>query len=509
MRRMKKALFSAFALGLLCTAAQAQFLPRLGDDGLMPLADEQRIGLEVARSLYQDADYIDDPLLVEHVDGIFYKLLAAAHSNGSVDPGMARFPWRMVQGADTTINAFAVPGGVFGLHLATIGVTEQPDELASVLAHEISHVTQRHIARIYVKQQRMQPLLIGTMLLGAIAASKSGDAGTAIMMGGQGLAAQSQLSFSRDMEREADRSGLLLMQQAGFSPLGFASMFEKLQHANRINDDGRYPYLRSHPLTTERIADMRTRLGTEGLSASRLNTRIDLPHRLLAARARALATPRADSWRTMQEQAQAQLSEAWPQTPVALAERMALLYQGSVAALRRSDGATAERLRMQLSQGWQRHGKLLAQDTAASRQSERLIRLLGVEVAQQQGRWQGLEQRLGAQSSFARPEFFLAVQTQLHTGQEKQAQQALKMWLIEQPNDAGAWLLLAQAHGRLNQGSEMARAQGEAAIAQYDLGRGLAYLQSARRLAEGQLYELSILDARIRQIEQMQREQHG
>ena len=194
--------------------AAAQNLPRVGEDGLMPLSDELRIGVDVARSLYSQPDYLDDPLLVEYVDGIFSRLMAAGRANGSVDPAMGRFPWRVLQGADTSVNAFAVPGGVLGLHLATIGVTERADELASVLAHEISHVTQRHIARLQVKQQRLQPVMIGSLLLGAIAASKNTDLGNAVLVGGQGLAAQQQLNFSRDMEREADRMGMGLLQQA-------------------------------------------------------------------------------------------------------------------------------------------------------------------------------------------------------------------------------------------------------------------------------------------------------
>ena len=207
--------------------AAAQNLPRLGEDGLMPLSDELRIGVDVARSLYSQPDYLDDPLLVEYVDGIFSRLMAAGRANGSVDPAMGRFPWRVLQGADTSVNAFAVPGGVLGLHLATIGVTERADELASVLAHEISHVTQRHIARLQVKQQRLQPVMIGSLLLGAIAASKNTDLGNAVLVGGQGLAAQQQLNFSRDMEREADRVGMGLLQQAGYHSGGFASMFER------------------------------------------------------------------------------------------------------------------------------------------------------------------------------------------------------------------------------------------------------------------------------------------
>ena len=143
------------------------------------------------------------------------------------------------------------------MHAGLVGMTANADELASVLAHEISHVTQRHIARMQQRQAQMQPLLIGSMILGAIAAGKNADMGSAVLVGGQAATIQNQLSYSREMEREADRLGFLLLQQAGFRTAGFTQMFEKLQKANRINDDGSFPYLRTHPLTLERIADMR------------------------------------------------------------------------------------------------------------------------------------------------------------------------------------------------------------------------------------------------------------
>ena len=143
--------------------------------------------------------------------------------------------------------------------LMAMALTATPDELASVLAHELTHVTQRHIARLMSRQSQQSPVLMGAMLLAILAASKSPTAGTAMISGGQALAIQTQLNFSRAMEREADRVGFGVMADAGFDTQGFVGMFEKLQIASRLNDRGNYPYLRSHPLTTERIADMQLR----------------------------------------------------------------------------------------------------------------------------------------------------------------------------------------------------------------------------------------------------------
>ncbi|GAO25564.1 peptidase M48 Ste24p [Alicycliphilus sp. B1] len=200
-------------------------------------------------------------MLQEYVQDLFQALVQAARERGELSPELQeRFAWQILLGRDRTVNAFALPGGYFGVHLGLIGVVSTRDELASVLAHELSHVTQRHIARLMAQQGRQTPLMLGAMILGALAAAKNPAAAQAMMVGGQALAVQNQLNFSRDMEREADRVGFGLMQPAGFAPQGFVGMFDKLQQANRINDNGSWPYLRSHPLTTQRIADMHSRV---------------------------------------------------------------------------------------------------------------------------------------------------------------------------------------------------------------------------------------------------------
>ena len=280
---------------LLATPASAQGgLPHLGDGAELSLSQERALGDSIITSLYRDPDYLDDAPLHAYVMQIWQPLVQAALQRGDLSEELyQRFAWQVLLGRDRSINAFALPGGYLGVHTGLIGAVAHRDELATVLAHELSHVTQRHIARMFAEEKKNIPLLIGGLVLGALAASSSPDAAQALIIGGQAAAVQNQLSFSRDMEREADRVGFNLLSPAGFNPQGAASMFDKLQQASRLNDNGSWPYLRSHPLTSERIADMQARV-PHGRGAP-LQTQWE--DALMAARARVLSQPAcANGW---------------------------------------------------------------------------------------------------------------------------------------------------------------------------------------------------------------------
>ena len=188
--------------------AQPNVLPGLGNGEGISLSAERKLGDRIARELYRDPDYLEDPVLDDYIQRLWAPLVKAAAARGELSPELQeRFAWRILLGRDRSVNAFALPGGYLGVHLGLIAVVSSNDELASVLAHELSHVTQRHIARSMDDQAKMTPLLIGSLILGALAASKSPQSAQALIVGGQAAAIQSQLSYSRDMEREADRVG--------------------------------------------------------------------------------------------------------------------------------------------------------------------------------------------------------------------------------------------------------------------------------------------------------------
>jgi hypothetical protein len=156
------------------TAVRSIGLPDLGDGTEISPAAERRLGDSIVRSLYRDPDYIDDAILSDYVQSLWQPLLRAARARGDLRPDLDEtFAWQILLSRERAINAFALPGGYFGLYLGMVGIVQTRDELASVLGHEMSHVTQRHFARKTDKDVARTPWMIGGMILGLIAASKS------------------------------------------------------------------------------------------------------------------------------------------------------------------------------------------------------------------------------------------------------------------------------------------------------------------------------------------------
>lgn len=471
-------------------------LPTLGDGSDMASAAERRLGDRIARELYRDPDYIDDPVLVEYVQNIWQPLMTAARARGELSPELEeRFAWEILLGKDRSVNAFALPGGYMGVHLGLIGVVSSRDELASVLAHEMSHVTQRHISRLMTQQSRQTPWLIGAMILGALAASKSPDAANALVVGGQAVAAQNQLNFSRDMEREADRVGYGVMTQAGYSGQGFVSMFEKLQNASRINDNGSFPYLRSHPLTTQRIADMQSRQHMDAAAAVPVPLAID--HAMLAARARVLSNPGADVLRLWVAEPDTQVFKTMEP-----ARQAASLYAATRASIQQRE---FERARTLLA-------RLLADVTRSDPAAARQARLLSAELELAAGNPQRTLEIL-AGSPPRRPELVLQTQARLQTSKGPDMTNALQTWLATHPRDATVWQLLAATYRQNQQPLRAVRAEAEAQVAHLDYGAALDRFRAGQELVRqggasaSDHVEASIIDTRAREVQAVLKEQ--
>jgi predicted Zn-dependent protease len=255
---------AAFVIAPSPAAAQGRSsnvsLPTLGDSARQDLSPvfERKLGEEIMQDIRRDHDFLDDDAILDYLNN-FGSALVTAYPGARGETG-ADFYFFAVR--DPMLNAFALPGGFVGVHSALLIAAQNESELASVLAHEIGHVTQRHIAR-GIGQQKQDALMPLAAMLAAAVVAKAGagpDATMGVLMGGQGLAIQRQLNFSRDAEREADRVGFQIMGGAGFDASGMVAFFQRMQAATKVYSDLTPPWLMSHPLTSERISDIQARI---------------------------------------------------------------------------------------------------------------------------------------------------------------------------------------------------------------------------------------------------------
>lgn len=528
-----------FLAACLCTGlpAQAQVrLPALGDAAgeEFSIGTERALGLQIMREIRRDPAYLDDPPLLDYVQRVWNPLVEAARQRGEITPETAQqLAWEVFLVRDRSVNAFALPGGFVGVHLGLIAITASGDELAAVLAHELSHVSQRHIARSIVNTQRTTLLSLAGMILGVLAASRAGssDGVQAAVVGSQAAAAQSQLNYSRDMEREADRVGFGVLTDAGYSPTGMAAMFEKLENANRLNDSGAYPYLRSHPLTVERISEARARMALSGAAPPA----DPLEHVLMGARSRVLMDISADGLQRQQQRvANALAPGAQPMTPN---ERLGALYAGALATLLLGDTAAADT-------AVNKALDLLRTRTPSVPAAERSLRELQVQVVLQRsdaaGAWKLLDapalqpasrwtMLLRGQVALAlwsqRPDAAAACQAAATQRQApppgcddplsgykalQASHEALQSWLSLHPHDPLAWGVLAQGEEAMGQRLRAMRAQAEARAALGDIGGAVERLRAAQAVARtgggNDFIEASVIDARLRQLEAVRRE---
>ena len=501
------AALTAFALA--CPAAPAEVrpsnqLPALGDPEAedFSVGTERKLGDQIMREIRGDPDYIDDPILLEYVESVWQPLVAESRALGNMGPEIAeRFAWEPFLVRDPSVNAFALPGGYMGVHLGLIAITATRDELAAVLAHELSHITQRHIARSIASSKRISMVTLASLLVGLLAASRtrSADAANAVVMGTQAAGVQGQLNFSRDVEREADRVGFGVLAGAGFAPSGMATMFEKLDKGSRLNDSGGYPYLRTHPLTVERIGDARARLGTMPPVAPKEV----IEHTLAVARARVLMDTHHDALRRWQALDHDTVSTT-------LADKVLSAYSSALAStlLRdwpRADASMATTL------------ALVRSAPEHSARAERAVHLMEVESYLARGAVARAAQAIAPYANErSRPVVLERAEIGLAAGPSSDIEplpgraEDLQTWVANHPNDATAWTDLARIWERLGRPLRAVRAEAEARAAIGDLAGAADRLRAAQRLAKASsgsvdFIDVSVIDARLRDIESQRR----
>lgn len=231
-------------------------LPDIGSpaDATLSKNTEAQIGRSIMRQIRASGQLVEDPQITEYINDIGHRISAHAN-NGNQD-----FTFFVIE--DPNINAFALPGGYIGVHTGLLEATRSEDELAGVLAHEIAHVTQRHIARAIHANSR-QSILNTAIMLGAVlagvAGGASGDVVSAGIAVGQGAAVQQQINFTRNNESEADRVGIAALAESGFDPRGMGSFFEVISRSSGAPENRVPEFLQTHPVTSARIAEARGR----------------------------------------------------------------------------------------------------------------------------------------------------------------------------------------------------------------------------------------------------------
>ncbi len=228
-------------------------MPDIGDASAtaLTLTDEKRMGAAVVRNIRRAGKLVDDPLLTAYINNLGNKLVSVSSNK------YYHFNFFIID--DKTINAFALPGGYIGVHYGLIMATRNESELASVLAHEIAHVTQRHHARAYSRGQSFQAPVLAALIAAIILGAKGSDVGQAALASIAGGSAQMQIDFTRANEKEADRLGIAILSKAGYNAYSMASFFGQMYKESRLYGSQGPEFLRTHPVTQNRIAEAKQR----------------------------------------------------------------------------------------------------------------------------------------------------------------------------------------------------------------------------------------------------------
>jgi predicted Zn-dependent protease len=464
---------AALACALAAPLALGQSLPDLGDVSAASLSEtqERTIGNRIMREVVLDPAYIDDPDIGDYINALGGRLVSAAEGpRRDID-------FFVVQ--DDQINAFAMVGGHIGVNTALILLTQNESELAGVVAHEIAHVLQKHQARMVHGASRSQWTSLAALALALIASrsggSQSGQVTEAAIASAGALQLQNQIDYTREHEREADRVGLTLLDRAGYDPRGMATFFERLLRANRLNEfKGMPSYLRTHPLTTERIADIQDRLP----SATFRMTPDTFEYRLVRAKIRAAAgTP----------------SEAVTWFRNVLADQTVYRPREEAYGL-----ALAQRRARDLDGAWKTLAPLRSEGTAHP-----AFEVLAGQLLADQGRGdEAIAVYRKALEKWPQHRSLLHAYLRqlLESGRAADVIADLEQRLRTTQGDPVLYELEARAYAAKGRGLSQHRAQAEAYYRRGNLAAAVDQLELANKAKGADFYEQSSVESRLREL---------
>jgi predicted Zn-dependent protease len=448
--------------------SSAQTLPDLGDasQAVFSPAIERRLGESIMERVRIDRTYLDDPVATDYLNALGNRLAAASPDSRQ------QFDFFLMQ--DASVNAFALPGGFIGVHSGLILTAQTESELAGVLAHEVAHVTQRHIARMIATQERSQLATLAALALGILAARSSSQAAQAIVTGSQAAAIQAQLDFSRDNEREADRVGVQILEKAGFDVRAMPVFMERLQRATRLYETNAPTYLRTHPVNTERIADLQNR--TETTQYKQVSDNVDF--QFVRARMRAHGDDPRQALAFFEQglKDKRYLSEAATRYGIALTLMRLKEYERA-----RKEYATLE--------------KLVPNDAMIAVLKGEILTALGESEAA----LKHYKAALGAHSGY-RALVYDYAEALLQARRPEAALRALESQLARTPQDARLYALQAKSYAGMGNRLLQHQAQAESYAHRGYIGAAIEQLQIALRAGDGDFYQLSATEARLREL---------
>ncbi len=468
LRRPICSLCAAFSLLACGTTLFADTLPDLGDasESAISAQQERRLGESIMQQIRSHRAYLDDLEVVAYLNAIGYRLAYQSQD--------LRFAFEFFGVDDPSVNAFALPGGFIGVHTGLLVTAQSESELASVLGHEVAHVSQRHLARLIAAQQKAQVASIAALALAILAARSSPDLAQAAIAGAQYATVQTQLNFTREHEREADRIGVQLLDKAGFDTRAMPVFFERLQRATRVYDSNAPSYARTHPVTYERIADVQNRV--ESLPYRQVPDSLDFLLLRTKLQARQMRAQEAVGLFDAQLKEKRYGSEA--------ATRYGLVFALLQA---KSVGRAMQELPQLLSAA--KHHAIA--DT------------LGGQVISATGDTKAaLQFYEEAYGRHAKHRALVVDYARLLLNQ-KRPKEALRLatdLLSTGINDARLYELQAESYAALGKRLQQHRAQAEAYLLRGSLPAAIEQLQIGLRAADGDYYELSSAESRVREL---------
>ena len=454
-------------------------LPELGDAAQVDFspAQERKLGESVIHQARMSGAIMDDPEVTDYLNDLGQRLVAAV-PDSKVD-------FQFFSVADPQINAFALPGGFVGVNTGLILLTQTESELASVLAHEISHVTQHHIARMIASQKDTLLMSLGALVVAILAAkaggSSGGQAAQAAMASAQALSIQQQLNFTRAHEYEADRIGFQRLAAGGFDVTAMGTFMKRMQDATRFSDSGAPTYLRSHPVTLERIAE---------------------------AQARAQAYPYRqvpDSLDFQMVRALLRSYEGEPRDAVAFFDK-ALANHKYNSLTATQYGLMASLLR---AKDYTRAKSVLA-ELDASGPSHPMIDAMAGHVLMESGDLDGAIKRFKAGLALypnKKQLIYDYPQALLRANRAREASDFIETQLARFADDGPLHQIAARAYAAQNRESRQHQEQGEYYVWQGNLKDAITQFELASKAKDADFYNASVIDTRLRGLRKEYAEQ--